>query len=70
MIGGRAYRHPELGYQNMLAMRQKDASKGINDLPLVDILYLDWLEPFVENRKRNSYSDIIPKLASHVRDGG
>ncbi len=34
----------------MLAMRQKDASKGIDDLPLVDILYLDWLEPFVENR--------------------
>ena len=54
----------------MLAMRQKDASKGIEDLPLVDILYLDWLEPFVENRSRNSYSDIIPKLASHVRDGG
>ena len=70
LIGGRAYRSPELGYQNMLAMRQKDASEGIEDLPLVDILYLDWLEPFVENRNRNSYSDIIPKLASHVRDGG
>ena len=27
-------------------------NKGIEDLPLVDILYLDWLEPFVENRKR------------------
>ena len=70
LIGGRAYRHPELGYQNMLVMRQKDARLGIIDLPLVDILYLDWLEPFIEDRKRNSYSDIIPKLAANVRDGG
>jgi len=70
LSGGRAYRHPEFGYQNMLVMRQKDAKKGIEDLPLVDILYLDWLEPFIDNRKRNSYSDIIPKLARYVRDGG
>ena len=70
LIGGRAYRHPELGYQNMLAMRQKDARNGIEDLPLVDILYVDWLEPFIEDRNKGSFSDIIPKLATHVRDGG
>jgi len=70
LIGGRAYRHPELGYQNMLVQRQKDANLGIEDLPLLDILYVDWLEPFIEKRGRNSYSDIIPKLATHVRDGG
>ena len=70
LIGGRAYRNPSFGYQNMLIQRQKDATKGILDLPQVDILYLDWLEPFSCGKSQASYYDIIPNLARHVRDGG
>jgi hypothetical protein len=70
LTGGRAYRNPELGYQNMLVQRHKDAVEGMLDLPLVDILYLDWLDPFSSEQGPSSYSEIIPKLASTVRDGG
>ena len=70
LIGGRAYRNPSLGYQNMLVHRQKDAVKGMLDLPQVDILYLDWLDPFSQDNDLNSFSEIMPKLASTVRDGG
>ena len=70
LIGGRAYRNSELGYQNMLVQRQKDAKEGILELPQVDILYLDWLDPFSSEVGQESFSDIIPKLAKSVRDGG
>jgi len=70
LAGGRAYRNPELGYQNMLVHRKKEAVEGMLDLPLVDILYLDWLDPFSQNQTSCSFSDIMPKLASNVRDGG
>ncbi len=70
LIGGRAYRNPDLGYQNMLIHRQKDAAKGILDLPQVDILYLDWLEPFSSGNSQSMYYEIIPDVARHVRDGG
>ena len=70
LIGGRAYRNPALGYQNMLVHRQKEAVEGMLDLPLVDILYLDWLDPFSQEQGSSSFSEIMPKLASNVRDGG
>ena len=70
LTGGRAYRNPGLGYQNMLVHRQKDAVEGMLDLPLVDILYVDWLEPFSQGSGPSSFSEIMPKLARNVRDGG
>ena len=70
LTGGRAYRNPELGFQNMLIHRQKDATKGIHDLPLIDVLYLDWLDPFLPRKHKPSFSDIMPKLAKQVRNGG
>ncbi len=70
LIGGRAYRNSELGYQNMLIQRQKDATEGILELPQVDILYLDWLEPFSSGNPQASINDILPNLARNVRDGG
>ena len=70
LTGGRAYRNPGLGYQNMLVHRQKDAVEGMLDLPLVDILYVDWLEPFSQGSGPSSFSEIMPKLARNVRNGG
>ena len=70
LIGGRAYRNPELGYQNMLVHRQKDAAEGMLDLPQVDILYLDGLDPFASGQTQASFSEVMPKLARNVRDGG
>jgi hypothetical protein len=70
IIGGRAYRNPGLGYQNMLVHRQKDAIEGFNDIPLVDILYIDWLDIFPDGNGQSTFSEIMPKLARKVRDGG
>ncbi len=71
LIGGRAYRNPELGFENMLIHRSIDVKDAIHDLPLVDILYLDWLDPFFENvDSEKSFEKIIQKVAKLVRDDG
>lgn len=70
LTGGRAYRNPGIGFQNMLIHRQKEAVEGMQDLPLLDILYIDWLSPFSEQGSDETFSDIMPKLATNVRDGG
>jgi len=67
--GGAAYRNPDLDFQNLLVHRPMDGKEGYLSIPVIDILYLDWLEPFTNSNKK-SFMDCIALMASKVRDGG
>jgi len=67
---GAAYRNPDLGFQNLLIHRGVDGKEGYLTIPEIDILYLDWLTPFIEDGNRKSFMDCIPIMASRVKDGG
>ena len=66
---GAAYRNPDLSFQNLLVHRAMDGKEGYLSIPEIDILYLDWLEPFTDNNKK-SFMDCIALMASRVKDGG
>lgn len=67
--GGAAYRNPNLGFQNLLVHRELEGKEGYLSIPEIDILYLDWLTPFVDD-DRKSFMDCIAVMASRVKDGG
>lgn len=67
---GAAYRNPDLGFQNLLVHRAMDGKEGYLSIPEIDILYLDWLEPFSNNEHGKAFMDCIALMASRVKDGG
>ena len=70
LIGGRAYRNPDLDFENMLIHRAIDVNEGIQDMPLVDILYVDWLDPFINQGDEKTSANVFSKLAKYVTNGG
>jgi len=71
---GQAYRNPTLSFQNLLVHRELDANKGMEDFPLIDIMYVDFIEIFLayngEVEWRPNFMAAAPKMVEKVRDGG
>ena len=71
---GQAYRNPNLPFQNLLVHRELDANKGMEDFPLIDIMYVDFIEIFLayngEVEWRPNFMAAAPKMVEKVRDGG
>ena len=68
--GDRVYRNPELGFDNLLVLRQADAKVGLDSLPLVDILFIDWLDAIGPVVGNTTFSNTADYMASRVRAGG
>ena len=71
---GQAYRNPDLSFQNLLVHRELDANKGMEDFPLIDIMYVDFIEIFLTHNGepdwRPSFMAAAPNMVEKVRDGG
>jgi hypothetical protein len=71
---GQAYRNPDLSFQNLLVHRELDANKGMEDFPLIDIMYVDFIEMFLKYNGevdwRPTFMAAAPKMVEKVRDGG
>ena len=71
---GQAYRNPDLTFQNLLVHRELEANKGMEDFPLIDIMYVDFIEIFLthsgESEWRPTFMAAAPKMVEKVRDGG
>ncbi len=71
---GQAYRNPDLPFQNLLVHRELDANKGMEDFPLIDIMYVDFIDIFLtyEGKAdwRPTFLAAAPKMVEKVRDGG
>ena len=71
---GQAYRNPDLSFQNLLVHRGLDANKGMEDFPLIDIMYVDFIEIFLKDNGevdwRPTFMAAAPKMVEKVRDGG
>lgn len=68
--GDRVYRNPNLTFDNLLVHREIDAIKGLDNLPLVDILFIDWLDAIHNQPNPSSFAKVAPLMAASVRDGG
>ena len=69
---GQAYRNPDLPFQNLLVHRQIDAKIGMEELPFIDILYIDFPELFTgyNEQPKHPLLRAASSLSSKVRDGG
>ena len=72
---GQAYRNPDLGFQNLLIHREMEAKKGLKDYPLIDIMYTDFPEIFLEGgfdfeSKEPVLLQAASLLSAKVRDEG
>jgi hypothetical protein len=69
---GQAYRNPDLPFQNLLVHRQIDANIGMEELPFIDILYIDFPELFTgyNEQPKHPLLRAASSLSSKVRDGG
>ena len=69
---GQAYRNPDLPFQNLLVHRQIDAKIGMDELPFIDILYIDfpWLFLGHNEEPKHPLLKAASSLSSKVRDGG
>ena len=71
---GQAYRNPDLPFQNLLVHRGLEANKGMEDFPLIDIMYVDFIEIFQTHNGepdwRPTFMAAAPKMVEKVRDGG
>jgi hypothetical protein len=69
---GQAYRNPDLPFQNLLVHRQIDAKVGMEELPFIDILYIDFPELFTGYNEQSKHPLLraASSLSSKVRDGG
>ncbi len=71
---GQAYRNPDLSFQNLLVHRELDANKGMEDFPLIDIMYVDFIEIFLKYNGevdwKPTFMSAAPKMVEKVRDGG
>jgi len=71
---GQAYRNPDLTFQNLLVHREMEANKGMGDFPLIDIMYVDFIEIFLKYNGevdwRPTFMAAAPKMVEKVRDGG
>ena len=71
---GQAYRNPDLSFQNLLVHRELDANKGMADFPLIDVMYVDFIEIFLTHNGepdwRPSFMAAAPDMVEKVRDGG
>jgi len=68
--GDRVYRNPNLAFDNLLVHREIDAIEGLDNLPLVDILFIDWLDAIHNQPSPSSFAKVAPLMAASVRDGG
>ena len=69
---GQAYRNPDLPFQNLLIHRQIDAIIGMEELPFIDIMYIDFPELFLgyNEEPKHPLLRAASSLSSKVRDGG
>ena len=69
---GQAYRNPDLPFQNLLVHRQIDAKIGMENLPFIDIMYIDFPELFTgyNEQPKHPLLRAASSLSSKVRDGG
>ena len=71
---GQAYRNPNLPFQNLLVHRELEAKKGMEDFPLIDIMYVDFIDIFLnwngEDDWNPTFMAAAPKMVEKVRDGG
>ena len=68
--GDRVYRNPDLKFDNLLVHRQMTALEGFQSMPLVDVLFVDWLPPFSENTPDLTFKKVAAAMADACRDGG
>ncbi|HIL65716.1 MAG TPA: hypothetical protein EYG33_06080 [Candidatus Poseidoniales archaeon] len=68
--GDRIYRNPDLKFDNLLVHRQKTALEGFQSMPLVDVLFVDWIPPFSENTPDLPFKKVAAAMADTCRDGG
>ena len=71
---GQAYRNPDLPFQNLLVHRGLEANKGMEDFPLIDVMYVDFIDIFLTHNGepdwRPTFMAAAPKMVEKVRDGG